>query len=301
MTGGNLMFENCSVMLIKANTPTTEICKLELNAEAQIGLCHIFSEAANDIRFDKTKVPFDGSYKPLEDEYLSIENFQLCDEIRNAIRNPLGVPPYHSGNGNFPEIKAILVGKCEKIRGIEKFIIAFQRFRKEQYISPVRWVNLFFENNTFFQEKRFGISISSTIDCFFDENELQFTSYHLARQVFDLSDYYRLATDQEVQDFASSDKLLINDVNLFQGLANSWVRRKIALINNSGIIENNSAAKIKSLADAAGISIAIKNKKIVIPTEKEALKIILSFLDEEAYRGPFSQATYLANSKRKVS
>lgn len=33
---------------------------------------------------------------------------------------------------------------------------------------------------------------------------------------------------------------------------------------------------------------------------KEQIKVILGFLDEEAYRGPFSQITYLANSKRKV-
>ena len=29
-------------------------------------------------------------------------------------------------------------------------------------------------------------------------------------------------------------------------------------------------------------------------------KIILGFLDEEAYKGPFSQKTYLANSKRPI-
>ena len=34
---------------------------------------------------------------------------------------------------------------------------------------------------------------------------------------------------------------------------------------------------------------------------QEQVKIILGFLDEEAYKGPFSQNTYLANSKRRVS
>ena len=44
----------------------------------------------------------------------------------------------------------------------------------------------------------------------------------------------------------------------------------------------------------------IKEEAIVIPDDKEKVKVILGFLDEEAYKGPFSQKTYLANSKRII-
>ena len=37
-----------------------------------------------------------------------------------------------------------------------------------------------------------------------------------------------------------------------------------------------------------------------VKNDKEKIKIILGFLDEEAYKGPFSQKTFLANSKRQV-
>jgi hypothetical protein len=288
-------------MLIKANVPTTKVCRLEIDNDTQLGLCRVFSDATIKMRYDKMKIPFDGNYKPLEDEYLSIGNFQLCEEIKDAVRNPLGIPPYCAENESFPEIKAIFIGNRENVGEGERFVIAFQRFRKEQYISPIKWFNLFFDNNVFVQEKRFGISISDTVDCFFDETELQFASYFFARQIFDLSNYYRMATDQEVLRFSNSDKLTVSDISSFQNLANSWVRRKIASVNDSGILENYTAVKIKSLAKATGIDIAVENKRIVIPTEKETLKVILGFLDEEAYRGPFSQMTYLANSKRKVS
>jgi hypothetical protein len=288
-------------MLIKASAPEIEICKLELDAETQNEICRVFSEATDDMRSGKKRILFDGSYKPHDDEYLAIENFQLCDEIKDAVRNPIGVPSFSKEIGIFPEIKTIFIGKRDEVGEEEKFVVVFQRFRKEQYISPIKWFNLFFENDTFVQEKRFGISVSDTVDCCFDERELQFISYYYARQVFDLSGYYRSATDQEVLSFAKNDRLAINDIPLFQSLANTWIRRKIALINDSGVLKNYTAAKIKALARVAGIDINVENKKIVIPTEREALKIILGFLDEEAYRGPFSQATYLANSKRKVS
>lgn len=72
------------------------------------------------------------------------------------------------------------------------------------------------------------------------------------------------------------------------------------MINDSGVLENNTAAKIKKLAKSAGIEIVVEDKKIVLPDDKEELKMVLRFLDEEAYKGPFSNNTYLANSKRRV-
>ena len=294
------MLNNCSVMIIMATSGSIDIRKLELDATTQSELCNKFSELTAKIYSGKTKTSFDGYYKPLEDECLFINNFQLCDEIKDAIRNPLGVSSFLYENNDFPEIKAVFIGNRVEIGKSEKFTIAFQRFRKDQYISPVKKMNLFFENNTFIHEKRFGITISDFIDCFFTGDELQFLSYYYARQIFDLSDYYRSATDQEVYDFSQNGKLFIDNNIVFQELANSWIRRKIASINDSGVLNDYPATKIKLLAKKVGIDITVENDKIVIPTSKDSLKIILGFLDEEAYLGPFSQNTFLANSKRKI-
>lgn len=293
------MFEHSAVMVLKVVDKEVEVCKLELEAETQTAICSAFSNAVEDLIADKEKVMFDGSYKPHEDEFLAIGNFQLQDDIKDAVRNPIGVVAYQKVNEKFPEIKAIFVGQREEIGEAEKFTVAFQRFRKDQYIST-KWYNLFFEDDTFFHEKRFGISISDSADCYFTDGELQFISYFFARQVFDLSEYYRSATDHEVQSFSANDKLSIENPTVFQNMANSWIRRKIAMISDSGVLENYTASKIKSLAKAAGIEITVDNKKVVIPSDKEKVKIILGFLDEEAYKGPFSQTTYLANSKRKI-
>lgn len=161
--------------------------------------------------------------------------------------------------------------------------------------------NLFWSNNTFRHEKSYGISISDSIDCFYaPDEELQFTSFYYARQVFDLSGYYRSATTQEVTSFTSNESLCFENAQDFENLANSSIRRKIAAINDSEVLKKYQAIDIKRLAQKAGISITVKNKQIVIPNDKEQIKVILGFLDEEAYRGPFSQITYLANSKRKV-
>jgi hypothetical protein len=294
------MFENCSVMIIKANTPTVKVCRLELGDDAKNGICSFFSNATAEMSSGKTKIQFDGRYSPRDDEFFTVENFRLCDEIKDAIRNPSGIPAYTEEKEGFPNIKAVFVGRVEEIEEKEIFVVAFQCFRKEQYLSTSKWLNVFFENEIFVQEKRFGITISNTVDCYFSGSELQFTSYYFARQIFNLGDHYRTATDREIMSFAGSEKLSIDNVDTFQAAVTSWMRRIIAQINDSGVLENYSAEKIKTLAKWEGIDITVENERIALPTDKETLKAVLGFLAEEAYRGPFSRNTYIANSKRKI-
>lgn len=293
------MFENSAVMVIRADKNEDYVYRLEMDATTQQELCISFSNAHDELLNEKSRVVFDGSYKPLTDEFLTIENFQLASEIMDAIRDPIGVKSFQKENGVFPEIKAVFIGERIESNDSEKFNIAFQRFRKEQFISP-KMFNLFLNENTFFQEKRYGISIADSIDCFYTENELQFVSFFFARQIFDLSGYYRSATDQEVALFVTNEKLLIEDAEAFKSMANTWIRRKIAMINDSKVLENYSASQIKTLASKVDIKIDVENRKIKLPNDKENIKIILGFLDEEAYKGPFSKNTYLANSKRTI-
>lgn len=228
-----------------------------------------------------------------------IENFQLADEIKDAIRDPIGVAAFEKNEGEYPMIKAVFVGQCVEDGDSEQFQIAFQRFRKEQYISTHN-INLFWSSNSFRREKEFGISISETIDCYYSKENLLFTSFFFARQVFDLNGYYRSATTKEVNDFTSYARLSFENAETFEAMANTSIRRKIALINDSGVLSRFSATEIKRLAQKAGIDLTVRNKQVIIPDDKEQIKIILGFLDEEAYKGPFSQITFLANSKKKI-
>lgn len=295
-----MLFQNCSVFVLAGGAHTNEIFRIDVDADTQAAICYSFSEAKDKLTADKERIVFDGSYKPNEDEFLAIENFKIIDEIKDAIRDPLGTTAYQKQEGDFPEIKAVFVGERTEDDNSERFNIAFQRFRKEQYIST-RWYNLFFNNDTFFRQNSFGISISDSIDCFYTNGELQFVSFFFARQVFDLGEYYRSATDGEVTSFASNANLEIEDTDAFGRMADTWIRRKIAMINDSKVLDEYTAADIVQRAAEVGVSITTSGSRIVLPNDKKQVKVILGFLDEEAYKGPFSQNTYLANSKRQVN
>jgi hypothetical protein len=294
-----MRFSNSSVMIIGSDSDST-VMRLELDAETQESICEQFSSAVDELIGNKEKIKFDGKYKPESDEFLSIENFQLSDSIRDAIRNPVGVEAYNINNEDDSGIKAIFVGQYTESDENENFEIAFQRFRKEQYISP-SFFHIFFSDNTFKREKNPGISILNSVDCFYCGNELQFSSFYFARQIFDLSGYYRSATDQEVQAFTGNSKLIFENATNFRNIADTSIRRKIAMINDSGVLEKYSPSEIHKLANNIDISVEVKEGRVYIPNDKVKVKIILHFLDEEAYQGPFTKDTFLTNSKRKVS
>ena len=295
-----MLFQNCSIFILAGGTHPNEIFRIDVDADTQAAICQSFSEAKDKLTAGKERIVFDGSYKPNEDEFLAIENFQIFDDIKDAIRDPLGTAAYQLHEGVFPDIKAVFVGERTETENSERFSIAFQRFRKEQYIST-RWYNLFFNNDTFFRQNSFGISISDSIDCYFTDGELQFVSFFFARQVFDLGEYYRSATDGEVISFASNANLEIENTEAFGKMADTWIRRKIAMINDSKVLDEYATADIAQRAAVVGVSITTNGNRIVLPNDKKQVKVILGFLDEEAYKGPFSHNTYLANSKRQVN
>lgn len=297
------MFSTSSIMVLLNNGNRNLVQLLEMDKPTQTAICNSFADACVSLLSERQMVSFDGSYKPNTDEGLSITDFRLPEIIADAVKNPLGLQTFSYSEETEPGIKAVFVGERTMTKNTtdntEAFTIAFQLFRNEQYLSTKKF-RLYFEENVFKHEKRWGIGITDTVDCIFTQTELRFSSYFYARQIFDLSDYYRFATDAEVQSFCGLDLLSIADKSSFQSMADNWVRRKIAAINDTGVLENNTAAQIKKLAKSCGLEVVVENKKLVIPSEKKKLKELLGFLDEEVYKGAFTKETYITNSKRKV-
>lgn len=290
------MFKNASIMVMLEDNNMLEVCKLETDRNTQISICKSFSEAYRKYITGKEKIKFDGKYKPENDEILCISDFILSEDVVSAIKEPAGVKTFIPDEENKECIRAIFVGEEKE----NKVKIAFQKFKKEQYIT-MKGINLFFDRETFKEEKRFGISISDCVDCIYDDGDLQFESYYMARQIFDLREHYRIATDEEVESFIKINSINFEDEDIFKKQSDSIVRKKIASIMDSKVFENYSANDIKKIGKSTGVEIKVKDKKIVIPEDKKKMKILLGFLDEEVYKGVFSKDTFITNSKRVVT
>lgn len=267
----------------------------------QVALNNLFNDASDNMVSGKTPVVFDGKYTPDPDgtDYLFIDGFSLPEEIVSAIKNPQALEALEPEKNVIPKIKALFIGSHSVVDGVDTYLAAFQKFKSDQYISAAK-IHLFLSGDTFVADNRVGLTIGKHIDCLFADNKLQFTSFFFARQVFDLSKYYREATDSDIIDFIEDEAIEMEEGEEFSKTANSWERRKIASIMDSGVLKNYTATRIKSIAKQTGIELAVVNKQIVIPSDKAERRIVLGFLDEEVYKGAFSQTIYQTNSKRKA-
>lgn len=289
------MFKNASIMILMETNGELQIKRLETNQKTQDSISQVFARGYMSLTNDKEAVAFDGKYKPDEDEMLYIKDFKMEDAILESIKNPLDVCPFYPDKEETERIKAVFVGMQDKTN----IRIAFQKFKKEQYITT-KGINLFFNNKTFVEEKRFGISISETVDCVYEDGELKFHSYYIARQLFDLRDYYRSATDGEVESFTELRNIQFDDVEMFKKQSDSRVRKQVASIIDSGILLKYTPKEIEKIGKSTGVKISIKKNKIVIPKEKSQMKVVLGFLDEGVYKGAFSKETFMTNSKRPI-
>jgi len=300
------MFENCSVLLLKEEKRKIDIVKVDIDSATQKDVCAKFSAAFNQMCNGKVKIPFNHNYIITQDdeEYFSIGKFQLPISIKEALKNPMGVDSVDlklisNIEQENVKIKAAIIGRYNEDE--DTFFIAFQKFKRDQYLTRMGNFNLFFNNNIFRKEESFGIRISDEITCIFDADELKFISYHLANQILSLSEYYIEATDVEVESFISSKSLDFDEIpNFKSNMADQTIRKKIASITSSKILDDYNVNQIKNMADSVNFGLNIKNNKIVFPNEKSKVKDILRFLDEEVYQGVFSRETFVTNSKRKI-
>ena len=294
------MFKNCSLLaIIETTDKSIQIRRIIEDRETQKEICGTFSTAAIDLEKDRSSVAFDGKYHPQPEdmEFLFIEGFVLPVEIKDALKNPQGLEPYSPVSGKLPPIKTLLVGKYAGSGDDEEITIAFQKFKNDQYISANKH-HLLFSDNTFIKETRIGISVGQNVDCVFRNGKLCFRSYYYARQIFDLSDYYRMASVQDIQTFVDNASIQMEKREGFVEEANEWERRRIAAINDSGLFEQYRVSEIKKLAKETDITLNISKGKIVIPEDKKERRVVLGFLAEEVYKGAFSKRIYQTNSKR---
>lgn len=274
-----------------------------LKSENPIKLINISGNIQNELTplknnakefLQKEKILFDGQYKPEDDQILEIENFSLPFEI--DFDNPLN-------------LEKIEIDDIDLIKGLiinDQDIIGFQCFDRRKIIEPSR-LNIVFKANTFSKLEEKGITIDNKLDTVFSKQNksLLFYSYHNASKIFDLSGYYREATDQEINSFFTTHFFSDIPENLDEKI-DTRMKKKIFLIKKNKIIEKLKDFHIFKEVAKYSKTFGLENyfdstsKKIKIPDDKKEFKKIISFLNEDLYKSPISEIIYETNSKRKL-
>ncbi len=281
--------------------PATRRLRFLLSKEVQADLTLLLQQQELSFKSNgQDEIPFDGKYKPDLGEVLVISEFDDIDGLADAVVNPLSVPEVAPTAQVFDTIKALFSGYIGN-DGIP--VVLLQYFDKRRIIST-NGLSIFHSSNVYKKIEGIGLTIDSKLTAIIRDGSLDFHSFHLLRQIFDLSAYYKEATDGDIQQFSNCACVLVKNTADLVAISDTWVRRKLWLISQSEILQKVPVCDIKAVA--AEFSILLETvmdngvEKIIIPEDKKYLKTILRFLDEDYYKSPLLQNRYLTNSKRPV-
>jgi len=285
--------------VIKTNDDI-EIKRIRVNQSLQNELIQIFEDQR--IKFEEgvdTEVEFNGDWKPDDNEVLTLENISEASILVSAINaNASSFNDLQVSNFTNEPIKAIFTGI--KTGNITKVFL--QKFSSRQALSLSQLPIIKMQTgNTFVKSTGDIFTIDNRLVAIIENTKTKFKSFHNLRMVFDLSNFYQEATNEDLKAFSQHDSLEVNDADLLIGQADTTIRKMVHSIIRTDVLGSYTVNDIAEASrDFPGIEININNGKLVLPDDKKELKDILHFLLEDIYKGALSGSSYLTNSKRTL-
>lgn len=267
---------------------------IPLNSSTQIAVSNIFNTQKDAFLRNKQEVCFSGDWKPDDDEILTVsvpENAQVIINTYNN-ENLMLLPILDLREFDRLPIKA-LFGSNDNGN-----TVLVQKFSQSQYLA--RKFSLFLDSNAYSKLDTPTISLDSKLLCVISSGIVKFNNFSNMRCVFDMKEYYKEATNEDIDLFANHSRICVEDVENLKNIANQNIRKRIHNLLKSNVLNDFSAADILNKAQEHGFEnlITVQDNKISLPNNAKEIIKILCFLDEKLYKGVFSELVIMANSTK---
>jgi hypothetical protein len=274
--------------------------RIPLTAGLSTELAALFTAQEAELTVDRQAIEFTGSYNVDVGEIFTINDYPMPEAISNAIGNPLTCPVLDL-NSETHRIKALFTG----VWGEQDQAVSFQVFDSGKLLK--KGVTIIGSGDTYKKLEEPGLVLQDKLTARFEGGTLSFISYHNTKRFLDLSDYYREATNADLDEFAGSELFEFENQDSFKLNADSIVRKKIALLQKNKVLENLSVNEIRTVADNFNQELPEEHHitintngdgKLIIPEDKKQLKELIRFLDEDYVTAPLTKRKCLTNSKK---
>jgi hypothetical protein len=286
--------------LTQVSPGETEVKRIRTSHSLQTELADFFGgQAAQFLHPDLERIPFEGTYQVDDSEVFVIEDFKIAEIFTAAPMHPSQFESIVLDKTNPPTIKAIFAASHDYTS--DSATIYFQSFRKTQLILKGFTIS-FHSKNTFRKMKDAGLTLGEKLAAVFQEGRLLFRSYFVVNSFLDVKEYFKEATDEEIVEVVNHPMLLAEDEEQLTSISDSWMRRRSAALQASGILDQITPRKTANKAQKYDVEIVVKKKNgkdaIVFPSDKKKAKKLLTFLNEGFYQGELTDRLYQTNSQR---
>ncbi|MCY4393082.1 MAG: hypothetical protein OXE43_13700 [Chloroflexi bacterium] len=293
------MLENFHLAAIVKERARTRLLQIPLHQGLQDGLAQTWED--QNARFFEgiEEIDFNAGYSPEAHERFRLPEYDppgwLARENSQTIER---LDTIASDDGLVDSIAGIVA----MARGVQsEEVVLFQNFTRSRVIRPGRLLLL--DGSTYNSVERPGLTLDMTLSAVYQpaERKLLFHSFRTVNTFLPLVDFYQEASEQEIKDVLEHPLLAAEDPEATAADANQWFRKRFAMLRDSGVLNEYSAAEIQARASGHDVSVKVSDGKILFPANKVESKKVLQFLNEELYRGPITETLYETNSKRAAS
>ena len=291
---------NTSNLFALVDDEDAPIRRIPLTTALNSELAELFAEQQAALLNDRQPIAFTGSYNVDEGEIFTIADYPLPPAIGQAIGNPLTCPLLNL-NTETHRIKALFSGTWTAANKT----VNFQVFDAGKLLK--RGFTLIGSGDTYKKLEEPGLILQDKLTAHFYNDTLYFSSYHNTKRFLDLADYYREATDTDLDDFAAINLFAFEDKANFKEQADSIIRKKIALLQKNEVLKNLKVADIQAVANNFNAELSEEHHitieindfgKLVIPGDRKRLKELIRFLDEDYVTAPLTKRKCITNSKQ---
>lgn len=281
----------------------TRILRIELDNNASVAIDGIFND--QKLHFEthhNIEVSFCAGYTPSYGECFKLSNFKEASVLIDAVTRSTAIPVWDPKVVDVSHIKALFVGVSAPQNNN---IIAIQTFNKKQILDTSKSfvMGLLSSSNTFSKADNVGFNLDDKLVATIYGSDIYFKSFFKLRSIFDMSDYFAEATDQELNDFSMHNTFEVAPGFKLDAIADTVIRTKVTLINKAGTLNTQAISTLKQAANKINFplktSFANGIEKIVMPQDKKQIKALLDFLDEDIFTSEITKTIYKSNSKRK--
>lgn len=276
-----------------------KVYRIDTDVKTDIEITDSFRKQLSDFEKDYPVVlTFDAGYSPSSNECQKIVNFIEGADLIDAVKRSTAMPPWTKQVG-LDNISALFMAPDYPSTPIK---IAIQSFSKRQILSASKY--LWLQSNVFSMSDALGFNLDDKLVAILEGTEIKFRNFTNLRSMFDMNQYFALATNNDLTAFTNQTAFDIPQGFSFVTIADNVIRKKVALINKSGILQSVPVHKIVGAASNLSFTLNTSGSgaslKIVMPVAKKQVKELLDFLDEDYFKSELTQTRFRSNSKRKA-
>lgn len=292
------MLNNFQLAAIVKQSTHLQLQRIPMHQALQKALAATW-EAQLDAFLDETKeIPFDVGYQPERHERFVLLDFDppawLASEASTTIAE---LEALRKDDALISAITGIVAFARDQ-NGKE--LVLFQNFSRSHVIRPTMF--LFLIDGTYQTIESPGLTLDSKLAAVYfpAEKKVLFNSFRTVNTFLPLGDFYEEASEQQIREVLSHDKLAPVNVDAFATDSNQWFRKRFAMLRDSSVLDQYSARQIQTRSKGYDVEIKVTNGKIVFPEDRPAAKKLLQFLNEELFKGAITETLFETNSKREA-